>query len=67
MPLLLSAIASVLVMHDKLGSSAVDLLAVVSIMDPKLGVPLLLAVLYYNNIFSGKDKDNSFHKMLVRF
>lgn len=67
MPLLLSAIASVLVMHDKLGSSAVDLLAVVSIMDPKLGVPLLLTVLYYNNIFSGKDKDNSFHKMLVRF
>lgn len=65
MPLLLSAIASVLVMHDKLGSSAVDLLAVVSIMDPKLGVPLLLTVLYYNNILSGKDKDSSFHKMLV--
>ncbi|XP_058188186.1 protein RST1 isoform X3 [Rhododendron vialii] len=66
MPLLLSAIASVLVMHDKLGSSAVDLLAVVSIMDPKLGVPLLLTVLYYNNILSGKDKDSSFHKMLLK-
>ncbi|KAI8533657.1 hypothetical protein RHMOL_Rhmol10G0026200 [Rhododendron molle] len=45
---------SVLVMHDKLGSSAVDLLAVVSIMDPKLGVPLLLTVLYYNDILSAK-------------
>ncbi|XP_052196381.1 protein RST1 isoform X2 [Diospyros lotus] len=66
MPVLLSAIASILVMHGTMGSSAVDFLAVVGIMDPKLGVPLLLAILFYNNIFSGKYKDINFHNMLIK-
>ncbi|XP_059670118.1 protein RST1 [Cornus florida] len=61
LPLLLGTIASVLIMHHKLGDSAVDILAVSGIMDPKLGVPLLLSILFYNNIFSGKDKDIDFH------
>ncbi|KAI7984436.1 Receptor-like protein kinase ANXUR1 [Camellia lanceoleosa] len=64
MPLLLSAIASILVMHGKLGSSAVEFLAVIGIMDPKLGVPLLLTILFYTNIFSGTGKDTNFHDML---
>lgn len=65
MPPILSAIASVLVIHHTLGSSAVDLLAVTGNMDPKLGVPLLLVILFYNNIFSAKDEVNDSHGMLV--
>lgn len=61
----LSAIASVLVMHHMLGSSAADLLAVTGHLDPKLGVPLLLVILFYSNMFSGKDKATNFHDMLV--
>ncbi|XP_028069666.1 protein RST1 isoform X6 [Camellia sinensis] len=66
MPLLLSAIASILVMHGKLGSSAVEFLAVIGVMDPKLGVPLLLTILFYTNIFSGTGKDTNFHNMLLK-
>ncbi|GLU02102.1 hypothetical protein SLE2022_193690 [Rubroshorea leprosula] len=55
MPLLLGAISGVLLMHPSLGSSAIDSLKSISIMDPKLGVTLLLAILFYNNIFTGKD------------
>lgn len=55
MPLLLGVIASVLLMHPSLGSSAVDAFAAVGMMDPKLGVPLLLAILFYSNIFTRKD------------
>ncbi|XP_057481675.1 protein RST1 isoform X1 [Actinidia eriantha] len=66
MPFLLGAIASVLIMHTKLGSSAVDLLAVIGIMDPKLAVPMLLSVLFYGNIFSGEDKDINFNNMLLK-
>lgn len=54
MPLLIGAIASVLLMHPSLGSAAIDALASIGIMDPKLGVPLLLAILFYNNIFTRK-------------
>ncbi|XVE84015.1 hypothetical protein DITRI_Ditri16bG0134800 [Diplodiscus trichospermus] len=55
MPLLLGAIAAVLVMNPSLGSAAIDALASIGIIDPKLGVPLLLAILFYNNIFTRKD------------
>ncbi|PON84247.1 Armadillo-type fold containing protein [Trema orientale] len=55
MPLLLSAIAGVLLMHQSLGSIAVDSLTAIAIMDPKMGTQFLLAVLFYNNIFSKKD------------
>ncbi|XVF58011.1 hypothetical protein PTKIN_Ptkin07bG0028200 [Pterospermum kingtungense] len=55
MPLLLGAIAAVLVIHPSIGSAAIDALASMGIMDPKLGVPLSLAVLFFNNIFTRKD------------
>ncbi|KAK8993627.1 hypothetical protein V6N11_007854 [Hibiscus sabdariffa] len=55
MPLLLGAIAAVLVMHPSLGNAAIDALASIGNMDPKLGVSLLLSVLFYNNIFTRKD------------
>ncbi|XP_015576178.1 protein RST1 isoform X1 [Ricinus communis] len=57
-PRLLSAITGVLVMHQSLGYIAVDLLATIGIMDPKQGVPLLLAVLFYSNIFTRNDAKN---------
>lgn len=55
MPLLLCAIAGVLVMHQSLGSSSVDSLKAIGIMDPKLGSQLLLLVLFYNNILTRED------------
>lgn len=65
MPLLLSAIAGVLLMHQSLGSVAVDSLTALAIMDPKLGTQFLLAILFYNNIFT--KKDNIGQNMLVSF
>ncbi|OMO69375.1 Armadillo-type [Corchorus olitorius] len=55
MSLLLGVIAAVLVMHPSLGSAAIDALASIGVMNPKLGVPLLLAILFYNNIFTKKE------------
>ncbi|XP_043707046.1 protein RST1 isoform X3 [Telopea speciosissima] len=51
MPFLLGSINAVLVMHHSLGSSAVDSLAAIGFMDPRLGIPLLLAILFYNKVF----------------
>ena len=55
MPLLLSAIAGLLVMHEVQGGTAVDSLVAIALMDPKLGAQMLLAILFYNNIFTRKD------------
>ncbi|XP_068334570.1 protein RST1 [Pyrus communis] len=55
MPLLLCAVAGVLVMHQLLGSTALDSLTAIATMDPKVGPQLLLAILFYNNIFTRKD------------
>lgn len=52
-------------MHPTLGNSAVDLLAVTGNMDPKLGVPLFLVILFYQNIFSGKSEEMDLHDILV--
>lgn len=65
MPLLLSAITGVLVIHQSLGDTAIDLLAAIGIIDPKQGVPLLLAILFYSNIFTRKD--TNYQNMLVSF
>lgn len=46
-----------------MGASAVDSLSSIAIMDPKLGVPLLLAVMFYSNIFTRNDA--ICHDMLV--
>ena len=63
MPLLLSAITCGLFMHHSLGCAAIDSLAAIGIMDPKLGVTMLLTILFFNNIFSSKGI--GFHDMLV--
>ncbi|KAH0984880.1 hypothetical protein GBA52_012057 [Prunus armeniaca] len=55
MPLLLCAISGVLVMHQSLGSTALESLAAIATMDPKVGAQLLLAILFYNNMFTRKD------------
>ncbi|GAV70241.1 DUF3730 domain-containing protein [Cephalotus follicularis] len=55
MSLLLGSVACVMVMHPSLGGTAIDSLAAIGIMDPKLGVPLLLAVLFYNNLLTRRD------------
>lgn len=65
MPLLLSAIAGVLLMHQSLGSISVDTLTAIAMMDPKTGTQFLLAILFYNNVFTKKDVIGQ--NMLVRF
>ncbi|XP_070051905.1 protein RST1 isoform X4 [Nicotiana tomentosiformis] len=52
MPMILSAVACVLLTHQTYGSSSVDILSNSSNVDPKLGVPLLLVIQFYNHIFS---------------
>lgn len=65
-PPLLGAIASVLIVHPTLGNSAIDLLALTGNMDPKLGVPLFLVILFYHNVFSGKSEVTDFHDILLK-
>ncbi|VFQ73532.1 unnamed protein product [Cuscuta campestris] len=55
MPSLLSGITCVLLLHRTLAQSAVDLLATCSQVDPKLGMPLWLVMLFYTHMFSDKD------------
>ncbi|XP_038982948.1 protein RST1 isoform X2 [Phoenix dactylifera] len=63
---LLGSITTTLVMHPKHHASAVDSLAAVGKMDPKLGMPLLLSILFYNKILcsSGSDSPNILLKLL---
>lgn len=61
---LLCAITGVLVMHQSLGNIAIDLLATIVTMDPQQGVPMLLAILFYCNIFTRNDINYQY--MLVR-
>ncbi|KAL9254781.1 RST1-like protein [Drosera capensis] len=49
MPLLFSALIGLLLLHPSLASFSADALSALGIMEPKLGVTLLLAILYYNN------------------
>ncbi|XP_027102144.2 protein RST1 isoform X2 [Coffea arabica] len=62
----LGAIASVLLMHQKLGNCSIDLLAVTGNMNPELGVSLMLVILFCIHAFSTKDKDIDFHSMLLK-
>ncbi|KAL0450695.1 UNVERIFIED_CONTAM: protein RST1, partial [Sesamum latifolium] len=65
MPVILCAVASVFLLHQ-MGNSAIDLLAIGSNVEPKLGVPMLLMILFYNHILSTKEKDNDFHDMQLK-
>ncbi|XP_061373555.1 protein RST1 isoform X2 [Gastrolobium bilobum] len=64
MPLLLSAVLGVLFIHPSMGPAAVDSLSSIAIMDPKLGVPLLLTIMFYSNILTRNDVIN--HDMLLK-
>ncbi|KAK7316466.1 hypothetical protein VNO77_35522 [Canavalia gladiata] len=63
-PLLPSAVLSVLLIHPLMGAAAVDSLSSIAIMDPKLGLPLLLAIMFYSNIFTKHDVNC--HDMLLK-
>ncbi|KAL5152789.1 Protein RST1 [Glycine soja] len=65
MPLLLSAVLNVLLIHQSMAAAAVDCLSSIAIMDPKLGVPLLLTIMFYSNIFIRNDINH--HDMLLNF
>ncbi|EOA23150.1 hypothetical protein CARUB_v10016560mg [Capsella rubella] len=51
-PILLGAVAGVMVMHPSLGADGIDSLNIIGGIDPTMSVPLLLAVLYYSNLLS---------------
>nr|CAD1842905.1 unnamed protein product [Ananas comosus var. bracteatus] len=62
--MLLSSVASVLLMHAKFGASALESLAALGATDPKLGLPLLLLILTYIKMLSSHDINTS--EMLIR-
>ncbi|ESW23000.2 hypothetical protein PHAVU_004G009118 [Phaseolus vulgaris] len=64
MPLLLSSVLNVLLIHPSMGAASVDSLSSIAIMDPKLGVPLLLTIMFYSNIF--RRNDVNCHDMLLK-
>ncbi|XP_028772347.1 protein RST1 isoform X3 [Neltuma alba] len=64
MPLLLSAVVGILLIHPSIGAAAVDSLVTLGLVDPKLGVPLLLTIMFYSNIFTRKDVMS--HDMLLK-
>ncbi|XP_057788654.1 protein RST1 isoform X2 [Salvia miltiorrhiza] len=65
MPLILCSVAGVFLMHQTT-NFAIDLFTIGSNIEPKLGVPLLLAVLFYNHVCSNAGKYNDFHDKLLK-
>lgn len=65
MPLLLAAVLNVLLIHPSMGAASVDSLSSIAIADPKLGLPLLLTIMFYSNIF--RRSDVNCHDMLVTY
>ncbi|KAI3474914.1 hypothetical protein Pfo_030225 [Paulownia fortunei] len=65
MPLILCAVASVFLLHQT-RNFAINLLAICSNIEPKLGFPLLLIILFYNHICSSAENYNDFHDMLLK-
>lgn len=61
--LILASVVSLSVMHRSLGRYAIDSLAAVGLMDPKMGLPLLLAVLFYTKIFYSNQSTS--HEIVV--
>ncbi|XP_072999773.1 protein RST1 isoform X2 [Typha latifolia] len=51
---LLSSVASILLMHTRLGASAMESLGALSATDPKLGMPVFLIILFYSKILCNK-------------
>ncbi|XP_010248610.1 PREDICTED: protein RST1 [Nelumbo nucifera] len=64
MPLVLGSVVAVLVIHHSLGNAAIDSLAALGVMEPKLSVSLLLAILFYNKVFCNNKSD--FHSMSLK-
>ncbi|GFP98937.1 protein rst1 [Phtheirospermum japonicum] len=58
----LPAVASVFLLHQTRNFS-IDLLAACSNIEPMLGVPMLLLILFYNHICSSAEKYNDFHDL----
>uniref|UniRef100_A0ACD5VJS0 Uncharacterized protein n=1 Tax=Avena sativa TaxID=4498 RepID=A0ACD5VJS0_AVESA len=52
---LVSSAVSVLVMHPKFGTSAAQSLGILGASDPKLGMPLMLVILFYCKIIYSSD------------
>ncbi|OVA20781.1 protein of unknown function DUF3730 [Macleaya cordata] len=63
MPLLLASVVSLSVLHHSLGRCAIGSLAAIGLMDPKLGLPMLLAILFYNKILYSNE--SSSHQLLL--
>ncbi|CAN6446135.1 unnamed protein product [Victoria cruziana] len=57
-PFLLGAVTSVLIVHQNLQLSAIDTLASIARMDQRLGLSLLLVVLFYSRIVCSDSKQS---------
>ncbi|XP_042027868.1 protein RST1 isoform X1 [Salvia splendens] len=65
MPHILCSVAGVFLVHQTT-NFGIDLFTIASTIEPKLGVPLLLTVLFYNHVCSSAEKYNDFHDKLLK-
>ncbi|KAL1537101.1 protein RST1 isoform X1 [Salvia divinorum] len=65
MPHILCSVAGVFLVHQTT-NFAIDLFTTASTIEPKLGVPSLLTVLFYNHACSSAEKYNDFHDKLLK-
>ncbi|KAI3997835.1 hypothetical protein MKX01_036305 [Papaver californicum] len=55
MPVVLASLVSLAVLHPSLGRYAIGSLEAIGLMDPKMGLPMLLAIIFYNKTLSNDE------------
>ncbi|MCL7043378.1 hypothetical protein MKW94_013584 [Papaver nudicaule] len=55
MPVVFASLVSLAVLHPSLGSYAIGSLEALGLMDPKMGLPMLLAIIFYNKTLSNNE------------
>ncbi|XP_026387269.1 protein RST1-like isoform X3 [Papaver somniferum] len=55
MPVVLASLVSLAILHPSLGRYAIGSLEAIGLMDPKMGLPMLLAIIFYNRILSNDE------------
>lgn len=63
MPVVLASLVSLAVLHPSLGRYAIGSLEAIGLMDPKMGLPMLLAIIFYNRILSNDESTS--HEIVV--
>ncbi|KAI3970453.1 hypothetical protein MKX01_024100 [Papaver californicum] len=55
MPVVLASLVSLALLHPSLGRYAIGSLEAIGLMDPKMGLPMLLAIIFYNKTLSNDE------------